>query len=87
MPKASLNRRYQITLPPEVCERLGIRPGDTLDIRVEGGQILLQPLRPPLEEVLQGLEEEDPEALAQLRLAVEGDAIHYVRSLRASDEP
>ncbi|GAA6733164.1 hypothetical protein YIM1640_03140 [Thermus oshimai] len=38
-----LSRRGQITLPKEVREKLGLKAGDALLLRVEGGKIVLEP--------------------------------------------
>jgi len=41
-----VTRKYQITLPKEVREKLGIRIGDFLRIKVEGDRIILEPVVP-----------------------------------------
>ena len=38
-----LSRRGQITLPKEVREKLGLRPGDVLLLKVEEGRLVLEP--------------------------------------------
>lgn len=35
--------RRQVTIPREVCEQLGIRPGDVLELTVEGSAIVARP--------------------------------------------
>ncbi|HIE32918.1 MAG TPA: AbrB/MazE/SpoVT family DNA-binding domain-containing protein [Thermodesulfobacteriaceae bacterium] len=51
-----VTRKYQVTLPKEVREVLGIRVGDLLRVRVEGEKIILEPLVPrrrnPVEDML-----------------------------------
>lgn len=51
-----VTRKYQVTLPREVREALGIRVGDLLRVRVEGRRIVLEPLMPrrrsPVEDML-----------------------------------
>jgi AbrB family looped-hinge helix DNA binding protein len=51
-----VTRKYQVTLPKEVREALGIKIGDLLRIRVEDGRIILEPLisrkKDPLEDML-----------------------------------
>ena len=51
-----VTRKYQITLPKEVRERLGIRVGDLLRVKVEGGRVVLEPVIPrrrdPVEDML-----------------------------------
>ncbi|GAB5603638.1 hypothetical protein FJNA_21640 [Thermus sp. FJN-A] len=39
----SLSKRGQITLPAEVRQALGLKPGDTLVVRVEAGRVVLEP--------------------------------------------
>lgn len=41
-----VTRKYQVTLPKEVREVLGIRVGDLLRVRVENGRIILEPVVP-----------------------------------------
>jgi len=39
-----VTRKYQVTLPKEVREKLGIRIGDVLRVRVEDDKIILEPM-------------------------------------------
>lgn len=41
-----LSTKGQVVLPSRVREKLGLRPGDSLDIQVEGDAIVLRPRRP-----------------------------------------
>ena len=41
-----VTRKYQVTLPKEVRERLGIRVGDSLRVKVEDGKVVLEPVVP-----------------------------------------
>ncbi len=41
-----VTRKYQITLSKEVREKLGIRIGDFLRVKVEDGKIVLEPIVP-----------------------------------------
>ena len=82
MPTATVSSRYQITLPAEVRKALGIKPGDRLEVTLEGGRIVLRMQRPPVREVLAAIAEEEPEALAELEKAVGEDAAAYLRELR-----
>ena len=43
--RISLREKRQITLPTELCDALGVRPGDFLDARVEDGALVLIPSR------------------------------------------
>ena len=37
--KVRIGKNRQITLPADFCEKLGLKPGDVLDARVNGGAI------------------------------------------------
>jgi AbrB family looped-hinge helix DNA binding protein len=37
--------KRQITLPAEICDALGIKPGDSLDLEVEDGTLIARPGR------------------------------------------
>jgi AbrB family looped-hinge helix DNA binding protein len=39
----TLRQKRQVTLPRKVCEQLGIRPGDILEVRVEDGTLIARP--------------------------------------------
>ena len=43
--RAILRDRRQVTLPREVCEALGIKPGDGLELRVQDGAVIIRPGR------------------------------------------
>ncbi len=43
MARAVLRPRRQITLPRDVCQRLGIDIGDQVDLSVEGGRLVATP--------------------------------------------
>ena len=38
-----ISRKHQITLPPQVLNDTGVKPGDYLEIASEGGRIILIP--------------------------------------------
>jgi len=38
-----LRPKRQVTLPKEVCEQLGIGPGDMLELNVEGSALVARP--------------------------------------------
>jgi len=42
MAKAKVTSKGQITIPKEVRERLGLRPGDEVEFLVEKGQVYLK---------------------------------------------
>ncbi len=37
---ALVNADGQLTLPPEVCQRLGLKPGEALELQTEGSLLL-----------------------------------------------
>ena len=45
MTRVTLREKRQITLPPEVSNALGLRPGDSIEITVEDGKAILEPAR------------------------------------------
>jgi looped-hinge helix DNA binding domain, AbrB family len=45
MPETVVTRKYQITIPKEVREVLGIKVGDRLIVKVEDGKIVIEPVR------------------------------------------
>jgi len=40
-----VTRKFQVTIPKEVREALGIKVGDRLLVRLEGGRIVLEPIK------------------------------------------
>ncbi|MGI0079924.1 MAG: AbrB/MazE/SpoVT family DNA-binding domain-containing protein, partial [Nitrososphaerales archaeon] len=40
--KVKVARRHQITIPEHVREDAGIRVGDTVDVRSEGGKVIVE---------------------------------------------
>ena len=53
--RAILRDRRQVTLPREVCEALGIKPGDGLELRVQDGAVIIRPGRVAALEALEEL--------------------------------
>lgn len=51
-----ITRKYQVTIPKKVREKLKLRVGDLLKVEVEEGKIVFRPLTPrsadPVEELL-----------------------------------
>ncbi|QXJ35413.1 AbrB/MazE/SpoVT family DNA-binding domain-containing protein [Saccharolobus shibatae] len=45
MPETVVTRKYQITIPKEIREALGIKVGDRLIVRVEDGKIIIEPVK------------------------------------------
>jgi len=46
MKVVSIDERGRVTLPSESRKVLGLKPGDKLEVSVEGGAIVLRPLIP-----------------------------------------
>jgi AbrB family looped-hinge helix DNA binding protein len=46
MPTVKVSRKNQIAVPASVRRRLGIGPGDLLDVDVEGSRVVLRARRP-----------------------------------------
>lgn len=45
--QTTLDRFGRVLIPKKLRERLGLRPLDALEVRVEEGRLTLQPLRTP----------------------------------------
>jgi AbrB family looped-hinge helix DNA binding protein len=43
--QTKISTKGQVVLPGPVREKLGLRPGDPLDVSLEGGNIVLKPKR------------------------------------------
>lgn len=41
--EVALRPKRQVTIPREVCEQLGIEPGDVLELTVEGSVLIAKP--------------------------------------------
>lgn len=52
--RARVGRKYAVYLPRAVVEAVGLREGDGLLIRVEGGRIVLELVRDPIRLALAG---------------------------------
>lgn len=75
---AKLTSKYQITIPAEVRQRLGVKEGDYVDLVDEGNQIVLKAAQGSWVERTKGLGKELWEA--------EGGAEAYIRRERESWE-
>ncbi|WP_460024531.1 AbrB/MazE/SpoVT family DNA-binding domain-containing protein [Infirmifilum sp. SLHALR2] len=88
MKNVKVTRKFQVTIPREVRELLGIRVGDVLRVRVEGGKIVLEPLRPALGDPVEYLsslrpEPSDIDAVKLVEESWDGDCrIHRHKHLR-----
>ncbi len=72
--KAKISSKYQLTLPKEVREGLGIEAGDELYITREGDRIVLKPL-PKIKE---------PTKFLYGSVKSKEDAVKIIRELRRS---
>ena len=66
MPTVKVSPKYQVVIPKEVRESMGIKPGQEVHIMVYGGRIELIPLKPveELRGMLKGIDtaiERDPD--------------------------
>ena len=52
-----LRPKRQITLPKEVCEQLGISPGDTLEVALEGSTLVARPKKVAALDALREIQE------------------------------
>jgi len=43
--ETKISTKGQVVLPSRLREKLGLRPGDALDVKLEGGNIVLTPRR------------------------------------------
>jgi AbrB family looped-hinge helix DNA binding protein len=59
---AVLRDRRQVTIPRTVCEELGIRPGDRLELRVEDGTLIVRPGRVAALEAIRAIQQALEEA-------------------------
>ena len=50
--KAKVARRYQITIPEEVREEIGINVGDLVDVRSQEGRVVIEKLGRSWDEVM-----------------------------------
>lgn len=55
--RVTLRDRRQITLPRELCDALGVGPGDGLDLEFVEGAILVRPSRQVALEALRAIQE------------------------------
>ncbi|MEM2082331.1 MAG: AbrB/MazE/SpoVT family DNA-binding domain-containing protein [Candidatus Bathyarchaeia archaeon] len=74
MPKVKVSSKYQIVLPKELREPLGIKPGDELYISKDGDRLILYALR----------KVKNPTDALYGSIKGELDAVAAVRSLRES---
>ena len=45
MTQATIRNRRQLTLPPDICRELGLDVGDSVELAVENGALIVTPSR------------------------------------------
>ncbi len=71
MPTVKITRKYQVTIPKEIREKLNLRVGDLLRVEVEGDKIILKPVIKPRENPVE-------EMLNLIRESLDVDAVKLV---------
>jgi len=71
MPTVKITRKYQVTIPKEIREKLNLRVGDLLRVEVEGDKIILKPVIKPRENPVE-------EMLNLIREPLDVDAVKLV---------
>jgi AbrB family looped-hinge helix DNA binding protein len=51
--KAKVARRYQITIPEDVRQEVGISIGDVVDVSAQGGKVVIEKMGRSWDEVMQ----------------------------------
>ncbi|GAA6743765.1 AbrB/MazE/SpoVT family DNA-binding domain-containing protein [Thermus antranikianii] len=82
MVTVTISPKYQITLPAEVRQALGLHPGEKLLVEVVGGEIRLRPWRPPVRQLLRELLQAYPEEAEAVGKTTGHNAVGYIRKLR-----
>jgi AbrB family looped-hinge helix DNA binding protein len=77
MKRVKVSKKFQIAIPSEVRQKLGIAAGDVLLVDVRGDHVLLMPEPKNWAEALWGFQKEIWEGV---------DAVAYVRELRGECE-
>jgi AbrB family looped-hinge helix DNA binding protein len=80
--KAKVARRYQITIPEEVRQELGINVGDVVDVSNQGGKVVIEKIRKNWDDVMdetRGTWKSHP-AFAGMKDSVE--ITHWLRNKR-----
>lgn len=83
--KAKVARRYQITIPEEVREEVGINVGDVVDVSSQEGKVVIEKIGRDWEAVMKetkGAWRSHP-AFAGMKDSVE--MVHWLRSESAED--
>jgi len=84
MTKTKVSSKGQVVIPKEIRERLGIRPGTILNVKVEGKKIILEPTSEP-PDIFVELGERSEEILQELRRESEERIKRLLRDLGVED--
>ena len=83
MLESRVGNNYQLTLPAEMCEALGIKPGDGVACSVVGDVLHVSPVRPQIDEMLDEVLSDF--GFHALQDATGNDAVAYLRKQRGLD--
>lgn len=73
MGKVTVEKRGRIVIPSEIRKALGIKEGSELSIQIEGGRIILTPLRRLTARTLFGLAGEEEVSLEEIENALSNE--------------
>ncbi len=74
MGKVTVEKRGRIVIPSEIRKALGIKEGSELSIQIEGGRIILTPLRRLTARTLFGIAGEEEVSLEEIENALSNEA-------------
>ena len=78
MATAKLTSKCQITLPARIRRKLDLRPGDRVQVEIQGGAIVLRPLRGSFVDSMVGLGREVWEAEGGAERFLDGERDGWV---------
>jgi len=80
--RVKVARRYQVTIPEEIRAKAKVSVGDDVDVRYEGGKILLEKVENNWEKVMKETEGSwaDHPVFGKMKNSVE--VVHWLRSQR-----
>ncbi|MEM2652936.1 MAG: AbrB/MazE/SpoVT family DNA-binding domain-containing protein [Nitrososphaerota archaeon] len=73
MGKVTVEKRGRIVIPSEIRKALGIKEGSELSIQIEGGRIILTPLRRLTARTLFGIAGEEEVSLEEIENALSNE--------------
>jgi antitoxin PrlF len=80
----TITSKGQVTIPQSIREKMGVRPGDKVRFREEGGKIRLVPVKRSLADVLGSVKPVRPGTDVEelIRIAKEERAVAFAKKLR-----